>query len=70
MFSGDYFKVGKNNISPFQTMVAYMGGSAFQTIIDNLNNFAAPRGVWSGGRPGRIFLRACAAPPILNLKFK
>lgn len=35
MFSGDYFKVGKNNISPFQTMVVYMGGSAFQTIIDN-----------------------------------
>jgi hypothetical protein len=31
----DYFTVGKNNISPFQTMVAYLGGSAFQTVIDN-----------------------------------
>ena len=30
-----YFEVGKNGISPFQNMMAYMGGSMFQTIIDN-----------------------------------
>jgi hypothetical protein len=35
MFSGDYFQVQKNGISPFQTMLAYMGGSAFQTVADN-----------------------------------
>ena len=35
MFSSDYFKVRKNGISPFQTMVAYLGGSAFQTVVDN-----------------------------------
>ena len=35
MFSSDYFKVGKNDISPYQTMVAYLGGSAFQTVVDN-----------------------------------
>ena len=31
----DYFKVKKNGISQAQTMVAYLGGSAFQTVIDN-----------------------------------
>jgi len=35
MFSSDYFQVRKNGISPFQTMVAYLGGSAFQTVADN-----------------------------------
>lgn len=35
VFSDDYFKVGKTGISQFQTMVAYLGGSAFQTIADN-----------------------------------
>lgn len=36
MFSGDYYQINqKSGISPFQTMVAYLGGSAFQTIIDN-----------------------------------
>lgn len=36
MFSGEYFQVNKKNgISPCQTMVAYLGGSCFQTIIDN-----------------------------------
>lgn len=35
MFSHDYFKVKKNGLSPFQTMLAYLGGSAFQTIVDN-----------------------------------
>jgi len=35
LFSNDYFKVQANGISPFQTMVAYLGGSAFQTVIDN-----------------------------------
>lgn len=34
-FSSDYFQVQKNGISPFETMAAYMGGSAFQTVVDN-----------------------------------
>ena len=35
IFPQDYFEIQKNGISPFQTMIAYLGGSAFQTIIDN-----------------------------------
>lgn len=36
MFSTEYFVVNPNtHISPFQTMVAYLGGSAFQTVGDN-----------------------------------
>lgn len=35
MFDSDYFKVNKNGISQAQTMAAYLGGSAFQTVIDN-----------------------------------
>jgi len=35
MLSSDYFQVQKNGISPFQTMLAYLGGSAFQTVVDN-----------------------------------
>ena len=36
MFSNNYFTVNKDTkISPFQTMCAYMGGSAFQTVVDN-----------------------------------
>lgn len=36
IFGGDYFQISpKNGVSPFQVMVAYMGGSAFQTVIDN-----------------------------------
>lgn len=31
----DYFEIKKNGISPFQNMAAYLGGSAFQTIVDN-----------------------------------
>lgn len=31
----DYFKVGKGGISQFQMMGAYLGGSAFQTVMDN-----------------------------------
>lgn len=31
----EYFKVKKNGLSQFQTMTAYLGGSAFQTIVDN-----------------------------------
>ena len=31
----EYFKVKKNGISQFQTMAAYLSGSAFQTIVDN-----------------------------------
>ena len=32
----NYFDVNQNvGISPFQTMVAYLGGSAFQTVCDN-----------------------------------
>ena len=36
IFDPAYMKVSeKSGISPFQTMVAYLGGSAFQTIGDN-----------------------------------
>ncbi len=36
VFSNDYFTVNqKSGISPFQTMVAYLGGSAFQAVCDN-----------------------------------
>lgn len=31
----EYFKVGPRGISQFQTFVAYLGGSAFQTVMDN-----------------------------------
>lgn len=31
----EYFRVKKNGLSQFQTMTAYLGGSAFQTIVDN-----------------------------------
>lgn len=34
-FGEEYFRVGKGGISQFQTMTAYLGGSAFQTIADN-----------------------------------
>jgi hypothetical protein len=34
-FSEDYFVVKKHGISQFQTMIAYLGGSAFQTVVDN-----------------------------------
>jgi hypothetical protein len=34
-FGKEYFEVGKNGCSPFQTMLAYLGGSAFQTVVDN-----------------------------------
>ena len=34
-FKKDYFEVKKNGCSPFQTMLAYLGGSAFQTVVDN-----------------------------------
>uniref|UniRef100_A0A7S2P2F3 Uncharacterized protein n=1 Tax=Leptocylindrus danicus TaxID=163516 RepID=A0A7S2P2F3_9STRA len=33
--SDDYFEVKKHGLSQFQTMTAYLGGSAFQTIMDN-----------------------------------
>mmetsp|Transcript_53200 Transcript_53200/g.159254 ORF Transcript_53200/g.159254 Transcript_53200/m.159254 type:complete len:317 (-) Transcript_53200:286-1236(-) len=33
--SDDYFKVKKGGISQFQAMSAYLGGSAFQTVMDN-----------------------------------
>jgi hypothetical protein len=35
MFSGDYFKVNKGGLSQAETMAAYLGGSAFQTVVDN-----------------------------------
>jgi len=35
MFSGDYFKVKKGGLSQCEVMTAYLGGSAFQTVIDN-----------------------------------
>lgn len=31
----DYFTVKKGGLSQFQTMTAYLGGSAFQTLMDN-----------------------------------
>jgi len=31
----EYFQVKKNGLSQFQTMGAYLGGSAFQTVVDN-----------------------------------
>lgn len=31
----EYFQIKKNGLSQFQTMVAYLGGSAFQTVVDN-----------------------------------
>lgn len=34
-FEDSYFTIGKSGISQFQTMSAYLGGSAFQTIADN-----------------------------------
>ena len=34
MFS-NYFKIDNNGISQYQLMVAYLGGSTFQTIVDN-----------------------------------
>lgn len=31
----EYFSIKKNGLSQFQTMLAYLGGSAFQTVLDN-----------------------------------
>lgn len=35
LFESSYYEVKKNGLSPFQNMVAYLGGSAFQTVGDN-----------------------------------
>jgi len=35
MFSADYFKIKKGNVSQAQVFTAYLGGSAFQTVVDN-----------------------------------
>ena len=35
IFSANYFKVNKSGMSEAQTMGAYLGGSAFQTVADN-----------------------------------
>merc|ERR1719446_415832 len=35
LFGADYFNVGPSGISAFQTMLAYLGGSAIQTVGDN-----------------------------------
>jgi hypothetical protein len=35
LFDDGYYKVGKNGVSPFQNMCAYLGGSAIQTVGDN-----------------------------------
>jgi len=35
LFDSSYYEVKKNGLSPFQNMVAYLGGSAFQTVGDN-----------------------------------
>eukprot|EP00594_Rhizosolenia_setigera_P001274 CAMPEP_0178949398 /NCGR_PEP_ID=MMETSP0789-20121207/6019_1 /TAXON_ID=3005 /ORGANISM="Rhizosolenia setigera, Strain CCMP 1694" /LENGTH=317 /DNA_ID=CAMNT_0020629897 /DNA_START=66 /DNA_END=1019 /DNA_ORIENTATION=+ len=34
-FADDYFVVKSGGLSQFQTMTAYLGGSAFQTVVDN-----------------------------------
>lgn len=34
-FDNDYFAVKKNGISQFETLIAYLGGSAIQTVGDN-----------------------------------
>ena len=35
LFDPSYYEIKKNGVSPFQNMVAYLGGSAFQTVGDN-----------------------------------
>jgi len=35
LFDDAYYKVGKNGVSPFQNLCAYLGGSAIQTVGDN-----------------------------------
>ena len=35
LFDPAYHKVGKNGVSPFQNLCAYLGGSAIQTVGDN-----------------------------------
>jgi len=35
IFGKEYFEVKSNGLSQFQTMTAYLGGSAFQTVVDN-----------------------------------
>mmetsp|Transcript_16281 Transcript_16281/g.18250 ORF Transcript_16281/g.18250 Transcript_16281/m.18250 type:complete len:313 (-) Transcript_16281:350-1288(-) len=35
LFDKDYFVVGPRGLSQFQTMSAYLGGSCFQTVMDN-----------------------------------
>ena len=35
LFDPAYHKIGKNGVSPFQNMCAYLGGSAIQTVGDN-----------------------------------
>ena len=35
IFGKEYFEVKSNGLSQFQTMSAYLGGSAFQTVVDN-----------------------------------
>jgi len=34
-FGEEYFQVKKNGLSQFQMMASYLGGSAFQTVVDN-----------------------------------
>ena len=34
-FDESYFEIKKNGCSSYETMLAYLGGSAFQTIVDN-----------------------------------
>jgi len=35
LLDSEYFSIKKNGLSQFQTMLAYLGGSAFQTVVDN-----------------------------------
>ena len=35
LFDKSYHTIGSNGVSPFQNMLAYLGGSAIQTVGDN-----------------------------------
>jgi hypothetical protein len=35
LLEDSYYQVNKSGLSPFQTMLAYLGGSAIQTVGDN-----------------------------------
>ena len=54
--SDDVFVVKKSGLSQAQAMTAYLGGSAFQTIMDNpitAYRYVVSEGVTGGVRGGR-----------------